>query len=88
MKISAMMSRHKGRDFYDVMFLLSQTVPDYNFLSLRCGISNLADLKIKCFELLNNIDLKKKTKDFEHLLINKHSSERILRFKEFIESLF
>lgn len=33
MKISAMLARGKGRDFYDVMFLLSQTNPDYSFLA-------------------------------------------------------
>lgn len=40
MKVSAMLDRQKGRDFYDAMFLLSQTMPDFNFLSQRMGISN------------------------------------------------
>lgn len=30
MKISALLSRQKGRDFYDVMFLLGQTGPNYS----------------------------------------------------------
>ncbi|MEA3444361.1 MAG: nucleotidyl transferase AbiEii/AbiGii toxin family protein [Bacteroidota bacterium] len=35
MKVSAMLDRKKGRDFYDAMFLLSQTMPDskQNFYS-------------------------------------------------------
>jgi predicted nucleotidyltransferase component of viral defense system len=45
MKISALLSRQKGRDFYDVMFLLAQTAPDYAFLTARCGIRNLPELK-------------------------------------------
>jgi len=36
---------------------------------------------------LKNIDLKKKQKDFEHLLFNKADSGRILRFGEFVDSL-
>ena len=35
MKISAMLSRGKGRDFYDVMFLLSQAKPEYDFLAAK-----------------------------------------------------
>jgi len=31
MKLSAMLSRQKGRDFYDAMFLLAQAKPDYHF---------------------------------------------------------
>jgi predicted nucleotidyltransferase component of viral defense system len=40
MKISALLSRQKGRDFYDTMFLLGQTPPDYEFLSQR-GFSKI-----------------------------------------------
>ena len=87
MKISAMLSRAKGRDFYDLMFLLSQTSPDYDFLSARCGINNLKELKTAIQNLLNTIDLKKKQRDFEHLLFNKINSEKILRFGDFINSL-
>ncbi len=87
MKIAAMLARSKGRDFYDLMFLLSQTKPDYVFLSKRCGVHNLQEFKHATAELLKTIDLKKKQKDFEHLLFNKAHSEKILRFGEFIDSL-
>jgi predicted nucleotidyltransferase component of viral defense system len=87
MKIAAMLARAKGRDFYDLMFLLSQTQPDYNFLEKRCEISNLQELKEKTFELLQITDLNVKKNDFEHLLFNKANSEKILLFKEFIQSL-
>ena len=87
MKIAAMLARSKGRDFYDLMFLLAQSKPDYDFLSKRCGVKNLQEFKQATYELLKTIDLKKKQKDFEHLLFNKDNSERILRFGEFIDSL-
>src|SRR5664279_4642253 len=45
MKVSAMLNRQKGRDFYDAMFLLSQVKPDYNFMALRTGIADLEALK-------------------------------------------
>ena len=87
MKIAAMLARAKGRDFYDLMFLLSQTKPDYDFLEKRCGIRNLQELKEKTAELLKATDLNIKKRDFEHLLFNKASSEKILLFSEFVQSL-
>lgn len=87
MKIAALLSRAKGRDFYDAMFLLSITQPDYDFLSERSGINNLAELKIAISELLNKTDLRKKRKDFEHLLFDKSASSKILLFRDFIDSL-
>jgi predicted nucleotidyltransferase component of viral defense system len=87
MKISAMLSRHKGRDFYDVIFLLAQSYPDYLFLSKKTGINNLLELKEAIEKLLNSVDLKLKMKDFEHLLFNKEKSSQIPRIREFIGSL-
>lgn len=87
MKIAAMLSRAKGRDFYDLMFLLAQTKPDYDFLSKRCGLNNLEEFKQATKVLLQTVDLKKKQKDFEHLLYNKANSEKVLRFGAFVDSL-
>lgn len=86
MKIAAMLGRAKGRDFYDLMFLLAQTKPDYDFLSKRCGVSNLQEFKDRTEELLQTVDLKRKQKDFEHLLFNNANSEKILYFGDFIRS--
>ena len=87
MKISALLSRAKGRDFYDVMFLLFQTNPNYDYLAQKQGIHNLMELKIKLEETINKVDLHNKSKDFEHLLFNKENKNRILHFKEFVEKL-
>jgi len=87
MKISALLSRAKGRDFYDVMFLLSQTNPNYDYLAQKQGLHNLMELKIKLEETINKVDLHNKSKDFEHLLFNKENKNRILHFKEFVEKL-
>lgn len=87
MKLSAMLSRSKGRDFYDTMFLLSQSKPDYTFLTAQRGIHNLEELKIATTEVLKTIDLKRKQQDFEHLLFNKTNSERILHIGAFIQEL-
>lgn len=87
MKISAMLSRRKGRDFYDVMFLLAQTQPDYSFLAEKLNIRNLEELKIYVLETLKTVDLDIKRRDFEHLLFNKRNNERILSVGDFIQDL-
>ena len=87
MKIAAMLNRQKGRDFYDVMFLLSQTQPDYTFLEQKCGIKDLDQLKEETSRVLEKIDLNQKKRDFEHLLFDKKNSDRILRFREFLKDI-
>jgi predicted nucleotidyltransferase component of viral defense system len=84
MKLSALLTRSKGRDFYDVMFLLSQTQPNYDYLSEKQDIHDLSELKIKLTEIMEKIDLPHKSKDFEHLLFNKVNKDKIINFGEFI----
>lgn len=87
MKISALLSRSKGRDFYDCIYLLGQSKPDYKFLSACCGIHDLSELKSALAGMLAKVDLSHKARDFEHLLFEKRNSERILKFKEFVKEL-
>ncbi len=87
MKLSAMLTRHKGRDFYDAMFLLALTRPDYSFLAEKHGIHNLDELKTATAEMLKAVDLNMKKRDFEHLLFNKKNSERILSVGEFFQEM-
>lgn len=85
MKISALLSRQKGRDFYDVMFLLPQTAPNYDFLLSQCGIANKAKLQRSLMKILDSVDLKHKSRDFEHLVFHKTGTKKIIYFKEFIK---
>ena len=87
MKIAALLSRKKGRDFYDVLFLLSQVNPDFDFLSKKCNIHNMEGLKASFKLMLEKTDLRNKSNDFKHMVFDQRNSERILYFKEFIEEL-
>lgn len=84
MKIAALLGRKKGRDFYDTMFLLSKTQPDYAFLKVRTGISSPKELKEVLLQTAKKTDLKNKSKDFEHLIIDRDNSKKILLFPDFI----
>lgn len=87
MKIAAMLDRKKGRDFYDVMFLLSQTEPDFGYLKDKSNVSDIDQLKKVVEKSVDSIDLKNKVRDFEHLLFNRDNSKRILRVKDFFAGL-
>ncbi len=82
-----MLSRQKGRDFFDALFLLAQSDPDYSFLVAKQGIHNLEELKAATEEMLKIVDLSIKKRDFEHLLFNKKNSERILSIGDFIREM-
>jgi hypothetical protein len=86
MKLSALLSRQKGRDFYDALFLLAQTQPNYDYLVQKRLIHNWHELKTALLEATKQVDLQHKSKDFEHLLFN-NNSEKILLFKEFPDSI-
>ena len=87
MKFATILSRQKGRDFYDAIFLLSKTKPNLDFLQARTGISSMEELKAVLIERLKEIDLNQKKRDFGHLLFNEANAERILQFKEVVDKI-
>jgi len=87
MKLSAVLNRSKGRDFYDAMFLLGQTKPNYEFLKGKHGIHNEEELKRALASRLTEVDLTNKQKDIEHLLFNSQRSNMITTFPSFINNL-
>lgn len=85
MKISALLTRAKGRDFYDTMFLLAQGVePDYQFLASRSGVASRRQLVERLLDIAATTDLDMKKRDFAHLLFTPANCERITRFADFI----
>lgn len=87
MKLCALLSRAKGRDFYDSMFLMQQAKPSYEFLSARIGISSPSELKAAITKKLSETNLDVKMKDFEHLLFNPENANRILHFEDACQRL-
>ncbi|MFO7791083.1 MAG: nucleotidyl transferase AbiEii/AbiGii toxin family protein [Bacteroidota bacterium] len=87
MKISALLNRSKGRDFYDVMFLLEKTMPDFDFLRKSDNIKNKKQLIPALKKLADNVNLKHKSKDFEHLMYDQSATNKVLLFKEFVDAL-
>lgn len=80
MKLCALLTRQKGRDFYDVLFLMQRTEPDYTFLQQQKGIADKEQLTAALTEIVAKTNMQLKQRDFEHLLFDTRKSETILRF--------
>ncbi len=85
MKLTALMSRGKGRDFYDAMFLMQLTEPNYEYLSQKASIEKPSQLRYKLLEVCDATDFEKKSKDFTHLLLNTAKAEIIKDFPNTVE---
>ena len=88
MKLSALLTRGKGRDFYDAIFLLQRTEPDYPFLStVHPEVTDLKSLKEALKAKARSVDLELKRRDVEHMLFHHERAELVTRFPAFIETL-
>jgi predicted nucleotidyltransferase component of viral defense system len=76
--------RLKGRDFYDISFLLGFTKPNYDYLKKVLDIKKQKELKEYILENSKNIDFKKLAKDIEPFLIKQETAQRVILFKELI----
>jgi len=86
LKLSAVLNRSKGRNFYDAMFLLSQTKPNYTFLTVKHGLHNGKELKEALRERIAKVDLAKKQQDVQHLLFDSQRTNMIPNFSSFIQT--
>jgi predicted nucleotidyltransferase component of viral defense system len=75
--------REKGRDFYDVSFLLAKTNPNYEYLEKVHKIKK-TDLKKIILKKIESLNFKQLTEDVLPFLQEPSDKERILTFKEYI----
>ncbi|MFH1661731.1 MAG: nucleotidyl transferase AbiEii/AbiGii toxin family protein [Candidatus Falkowbacteria bacterium] len=77
--------RAKGRDFFDIVFLLSQTKPNYDYLQKKLNISNEKELKKQLLSKIKVFDFNNLVKDVEVFLFNPKDSKKIKMFVEFFK---
>lgn len=85
-KIYAAMNRRrvKGRDFYDIVFLLSFAKPNLGYLKEKIGISGAEELREKLLGAADGTDFKALAKDIEPFLFESSDSKKVELFSEFI----
>jgi predicted nucleotidyltransferase component of viral defense system len=85
-KILAILERKraKGRDFFDVSYLLSFNRPNYNVLEKLASIKE-KNLKEKLLEKVDSLNMKELADDVRPLLFDSNDAERVLSFRQYIE---
>lgn len=79
--------RPKGRDFFDVLFLIGKTKPNYGFLNFKLNISTPNQLKTHLSKVCKDFDFQKLALDVQPFLFNPKDVNRILIFPEFIKTI-
>jgi hypothetical protein len=75
--------RPKGRDFYDITFLLSKTKPDFGFIHQKMGISSPESLREELLLRTEAFDFDALGGDVAPFLIAKEQVKRVVKFREF-----
>lgn len=78
--------RNKGRDFFDIVFLLSLVDrPDYGYLNFKLGIKNADELKDRILYKCDELDMNEMAKDVAPFLFNAGDVRKVLYFRDYIE---
>lgn len=76
----------KGRDFFDIAFLLRDTKPNYQFLKAKMNIENAKELQKVMLKFCKELDFEALGKDVSRFLINPKEIDRVLSFPDFIKT--
>jgi len=78
--------RNKGRDFFDVTFLLSRGIkPNYEYLNFKLGIQSPDDLRNQTLEKCAALDMNEMAKDVEPFLFEAKDMKKVLLFPELLK---
>jgi predicted nucleotidyltransferase component of viral defense system len=75
--------RPKGRDFYDITFLLSKTRPDFGFINQKMGIASPEGLREELLLKIEDFNFEALAADVAPFLIAKEQVKRVVKFREF-----
>ena len=86
-KLFAIVNRRqpKGRDFFDVVFLMSRTKPNYHFLDYRLGVSTPSELRNIILAKIQSFDFKFLAKDVKPFLFNPNDARRVEQFPNYFK---
>lgn len=75
--------RPKGRDFYDITFLLGRTKPDYQYLKQQLGVDLPEDLREVILNRTAVYDFETLASDVAPFLIDKDQVKRVRLFRKY-----
>ncbi len=79
--------RRKGRDFFDIDFMISNKniAPDFDYLRQKMNITNLQQLKEKLKKDLQTVDFEEMAEEVDVFLLNPKQKERVINFYNSID---
>ncbi len=78
--------RNKGRDFYDVVFLLGRnTDPDMRYVKERIGVNNIGELAEALLAHCSKLDMAQQAEDVRPFLFDAALAERVTHFPQLIK---
>jgi predicted nucleotidyltransferase component of viral defense system len=80
--------RNKGRDFFDIIFLLSLiNRPNYDYLKLKAGISTPEELKSRVLARCEEINMEEMARDVQPFLFNAGDAKKVTFFADYIKQV-
>jgi predicted nucleotidyltransferase component of viral defense system len=88
-KVAAVLGRKrpKGRDFYDLSFILEKTKPNYDYLYHRFGVNAPNELRKLVVEGTKDFDFAELGRDVAPFLMRQEDIDRVIEFREFWEKV-
>lgn len=86
-KINAIINRkrNKGRDFFDLIFLMGRGIkPDYRYLDAKLSISNAEALKVAILNKCNQLNMDQMAEDVKPFLFDSTDVKKVDRFVDVI----
>ncbi|MCL4377820.1 MAG: nucleotidyl transferase AbiEii/AbiGii toxin family protein [Actinobacteria bacterium] len=80
-------SRPMGRDFFDTIFLLGKTRPNYKYIKAKLNLDNSTKLKEALLSKCENLDFNRLASDVSPYLFNPSDSSKVSSFEKYIESI-
>jgi len=88
-KVAAVLGRKrpKGRDFYDLSYLLEKTKPNYDYLYHRFKVNSPSELRKLVAEGTKDFDFAELGRDVAPFLMRQEDIDRVTGFREFWEKV-
>lgn len=80
--------RNKGRDFFDIVFILSKTdYVDFRYLYQKTGIDNANSLIEKVLDKCKTLDMIEMANDVAPFLFDRKDIQKIIHFADYIQQI-
>ena len=80
--------RNKGRDFFDIVFLLGQgQVPNYEYLHVKIGVQTPDELRKRIIDKCSGLDMKEMATDVKPFLFDPKDEKKVLLFTKYMEQV-